>query len=163
MGVEVIVEHAAWRTHLPALSKQAWNMVSNHLHMDPDHEICVLGCDDARIQALNGSFRQKDAPTNVLSWPSAQRPVPTIAHPFEPWVLDAGSPELGDMALAFETCQNEAFEQQKPFEAHVLHLLVHGMLHLLGFDHISEEEAAVMEATEVIILEQNGVVNPYSS
>jgi probable rRNA maturation factor len=108
--------------------------------------------DDAAQRVLNRTWRGKDAPTNVLAFPAADPSVP----------LPVGAPLLlGDVVLAFETVQREAAEQQKPFEDHLCHLVVHGVLHLLGHDHENADEAAAMEAREIAILVELGVPNPY--
>jgi probable rRNA maturation factor len=126
-------------------------------------QIGLMGCDDARIATLNADFRGKPTPTNVLSWPSAERApeyvgdTPDLPQPGEP-----GDPEsLGDIAIAYDTCTREAAEQSKPLTDHVTHLIVHGVLHLLGYDHIEDEDAALMEALEVRILATLGVSDPY--
>ncbi|WP_299653362.1 rRNA maturation RNase YbeY [uncultured Jannaschia sp.] len=148
--VDVILEDDRWRESLERLAGIA---VPAALAGLEDCEVAVMGCDDARIAALNESFRGKARPTNVLSWPSAALR-PDIA-PIEP--------ELGDIAIAFETCAREAAEQGKPFEAHVIHLLVHATLHLLGHDHADAAEAERMEAEEVRILTALGYPDPYAS
>ena len=108
-----------------------------------------MGCDDARIAELNGDFRDKPQPTNVLSWPSEER---GAAQPGAAPALPTGpDPELGDIAIAYETCAREAAEQGKPMADHVTHLIVHAVLHLLGYDHIRDADATLMEATEVEI------------
>lgn len=128
------------------------------------YEISLLGCSDARIAELNADFRGKPQPTNVLSWPSDERggqrdgDPPLRPHPGPP-----GMPqELGDVAVAFETCEREAAEAGKPLRDHVFHLLVHGVLHLLGYDHIRDGDAALMEALEIRILDNKGIPNPYA-
>jgi probable rRNA maturation factor len=125
--------------------------------------ICVMGCDDARIAGLNGQFRAKGAPTNVLSWPSEERaPEAPGQSPALPVAGPADDPEeLGDIAIAWETCLREAAEQGKPAEDHVTHLIVHATLHLLGHDHQTEADAALMEAIEVAVLAKLGVSDPY--
>lgn len=122
---------------------------------------CVLmACDDARIAALNADFRGKPQPTNVLSWPSQERAAADEgALPAAPDLHEA---ELGDIAIAFDTCAAEARAAGKPMANHVSHLLVHGLLHLLGYDHIRDGDAALMEAVEVRILAQLGLDDPYS-
>jgi probable rRNA maturation factor len=96
----------------------------------------------------------------VLSWPSRERAarvagaVPALPDPAE-------GPELGDIAIAYETCDYEAAEAGLPFEHHVTHLLVHGTLHLLGYDHESEEDGDLMERIEVEVLASLGIPNPY--
>ena len=122
---------------------------------------CVLmACDDARIAALNADFRCKPQPTNVLSWPSQQRAA--AAEGAMPIVGDPEDGELGDIAIAYDTCAAEARAAGKPMADHVSHLLVHGLLHLLGYDHLRDGDAALMEAVEVRILAQLGLDDPYS-
>ncbi len=125
-------------------------------------ELSVLACDDARISILNADFRDKPTPTNVLSWPEEDlSPVLDGAAPELPRPNPAGAISLGDIAIAYDTCAREAAEQGKPFVAHVTHLLVHGTLHLLGYDHIRDRDATRMEALEVEILGKLGVPDPY--
>jgi probable rRNA maturation factor len=126
-------------------------VVLEHVSLDPArHEVAVLGCDDVRIAALNKDFRQKASATNVLSWPAEDlRPD------------DVPGEELGDIAISFDTCAREARAQGKPFDQHVTHLLVHATLHLLGYDHENDAEAAQMEHLEVEILGKLGVPDPY--
>jgi probable rRNA maturation factor len=126
-------------------------------------QIGLMGCDDARIATLNADFRGKPTPTNVLSWPSAERAPEYVGDtPDLPQPGDPDDPEsLGDIAIAFDTCEREAAEQTKPMTDHVTHLIVHGVLHLLGYDHIEDEDAALMEALEVRILATLGVSDPY--
>jgi probable rRNA maturation factor len=126
-------------------------------------QIGLMGCDDARIATLNADFRGKPTPTNVLSWPSAERAPEYVGDtPDLPQPGDPDDPEsLGDIAIAFDTCTREAVDQSKPLTDHVTHLIVHGVLHLLGYDHIEDEDAALMEALEVRILATLGVSDPY--
>jgi probable rRNA maturation factor len=109
--------------------------------------------DDAEQRRLNCTYRGIDAPTNVLAFAMTDRSSP--AAPFGMPML------LGDVVLALETVRREAAEQQKNLADHLAHLVVHGVLHLLGFDHQSEPEAAAMEAREVEILQVLGVPDPY--
>lgn len=111
---------------------------------------------------LNKDFRGKAAPTNVLSWPEENlSPDVDGAEPAAPQPDPSGSISLGDIALAYDTCAREAAEQSKPFVDHVTHLVVHGVLHLLGYDHIRDRDATRMEALEVEILGKLGVPDPY--
>jgi probable rRNA maturation factor len=167
MPVEVIVECGGWDEGvLGDLSERAAEATLAHLGVPArGFEIVVMGCDDARIRALNADFRNLDKPTNVLSWPATDLAAEVPGT--RPDAPDPGTetdPEpLGDIALAWETCQREAQEQGKPLDAHVLHLVVHSVLHLLGYDHETDEDAALMEETEVRILGKLGVPDPYAA
>ena len=113
-------------------------------------EVSIVLADNAFVQDLNKTYRGKDAPTNVLSFEAEAEPMP-------------GEPEiLGDVILAQETCAREAAETETPFEHHLAHLAVHGVLHLLGYDHIEPSDADEMEALEIEILAKFGIENPYA-
>lgn len=163
--VETVIEDARWEGFgLPALAERAGRVALASLGLEAaGFAIVVMGCDDARIAVLNGDFRGKPAPTNVLSWPSEERGAEFAGE--APALPEPGSedePEpLGDIAIAWETCACEAAEQGKSMADHVTHLLVHGVLHLLGYDHVEDEDAALMEALEVRILASLGVSDPY--
>ncbi|MEL7116623.1 MAG: rRNA maturation RNase YbeY [Pseudomonadota bacterium] len=154
MGVDLIIEHAAWdETDLAHLAPQAFAATAQVFGWSEEaYEVALLACDDARIAVLNADFRGKPTPTNVLSWPAEDYSAPTTAP---------NDPELGDIALAYETCVREAADQGKAFDHHICHLIVHGLLHLLGFDHETEQDAARMERTEVDILAKMGIPDPY--
>ena len=160
MGVEVLIEDHRWEAAgLEALSEKAVAAALRHLSLDPEAwEVSVLGADDVRIAGLNADFRGKGRPTNVLSWPSVERRVEG-ATPIAPKPGD--DPELGDIALAYETCAAEAEAAGLSLEDHTIHLLVHGVLHLLGYDHENDKEAAHMEGLETAILATLGVADPY--
>lgn len=164
--VDIIIEDERWQDLLPALAETAAQAVLADQGLDPAaFEVSLLGCDDARIAVLNAEFRGKPAPTNVLSWPSqdlapeAEGTRPDLPEPFLPDERES----LGDIAIAWETCTREAEEQGKSLHDHVLHLIVHGVLHLLGYDHIREGDAALMEGTEVRVLDRMGISDPYES
>ncbi len=162
MLTDVLIEDDRWQgAGLDALAERAAAATLAHLGLDPaEWEIAVLGCDDARIATLNGDFRDRPAPTNVLSWPSRDRAAPTggaVPAPPEPGT----DPELGDIAIAFETCAREADAAGRSMADHVTHLIVHATLHLLGYDHIRDRDATLMEATEVEILGKLGLPDPY--
>ena len=112
-------------------------------------ELSVVLTDDAEQQALNRDWRGIDKPTNVLSFPQIE--------PFGPV-----SGILGDIILARETLEREAVEQGVSFEDHFTHLMVHGFLHILGYDHMDDDEALVMESLETQILASLGVADPYA-
>lgn len=162
---DTILEDARWSDpDLAALAETAAQATLAHLDLPaPGFEIAVLGCDDARIAALNADFRGNARPTNVLSWPSEERAAATGGdRPAPPSPGPGDDPEhLGDIALAYETCLAEARAGGKPPEAHVTHLVVHGILHLLGYDHETEADAALMEGTEKEILGKLGLPDPY--
>ncbi|MGB0719887.1 MAG: rRNA maturation RNase YbeY [Bdellovibrionales bacterium] len=107
-------------------------------------DISVVLADDDFVRTLNRDYRAKDKPTNILSFP--QDP-----------------PMLGDLVLAYETITREAADQNKTFNDHLTHLIVHGSLHLLGYDHETEAEATEMESLEIEILADLGLKNPYES
>lgn len=163
--VETVVEHDAWaRTGIETLANAACGATFGLLELDPaGFGVVVLACDDARIAALNAAFRDSARPTNVLSWPSQDRAAPRPGtRPARPRPGPAGDPaHLGDIAIAWETCLREAEEAGRPLRDHVLHLLVHGCLHLLGYDHQREADAALMEGLETRILASLGVPDPY--
>ena len=131
--VEAVVERAA----VAALGSQAGGVV-------------VLLTDDETVRDLNDRFRGKDKPTNVLSFPTAEMPGVVGAAP------------LGDIVLAYGVCAREAEEQSKTLTSHLTHLIVHGVLHLLGRDHEDDAEAEAMEGEERTILASLGVEDPYS-
>ncbi len=157
MTVDLILEDHRWQAAgLAALAERACGAALDHLAV-AGCEISLLACDDARIAALNADFRGRPTPTNVLSWPSEERGAAEPGgDPAPPNEL-----ELGDIAIAFDTCAREAEAADKPFADHVSHLLVHGTLHLLGYDHIDDKDAGVMEALEVEILGKLGIADPY--
>lgn len=113
-------------------------------------EVSVLLAGDDAVQVLNARWRGLDKPTNVLSFPAG----PPGKGGFGPF--------LGDLALAFETTQREAENDGKPLASHLAHLVVHGVLHLVGHDHETEAEAERMEATEIRALERLGISDPYA-
>jgi len=162
MLTEVMIEDDRWlAAQLEALAEGAAKATLAHLGLDPGaFDISILGCDDARIAVLNGDFRDKPQPTNVLSWPSDERaPETPGAVPDLPQPGPEG--ELGDIAIAYDTCIAEASAGNKPLADHVTHLIVHATLHLLGYDHIRDQDATLMEATEVAILGKLGLPDPY--
>ena len=162
--IDIDLEDPRWATlDLATLAARAAMGVAADRALAPDQcELSVLGCDDARIAELNAEFRGKPAPTNVLSWPAEERGVDVPGQvPAAPVPDMFGMIAFGDVAIAYETCLREAEEQQKTAQDHVTHLLVHAILHLLGYDHIDDQDAALMEETERRILDRMGIVNPY--
>lgn len=153
---DTVIEDERWKAaRLDALAARAIGAVLEWHGIGGD--VVVLGCDDARIAALNADFRGKPRPTNVLSWPSVEH------VPHEPGIPPAlpDVDELGDIAIAYETCVTEAHAQGKPFDDHVTHLLVHATLHLLGYDHENDPDAETMERSERSILKTLRIPDPY--
>ena len=162
MVADVVIEDARWASlGLEALAEIAAAATLGHLGHDPDlFEISVLACDDSRIAALNADFRDRPQPTNVLSWPGVERGA--LINGQAPDAPDPSQEtELGDIAIAYDTCLREAEAADKPFTDHVTHLLVHGILHLLGYDHVRDLDATLMERLEVEILGKLGLPDPY--
>ncbi len=115
----------------------------------PDSEVSFLFTDDAHIRVLNRQYRGKDSSTNVLSFPGPRTNGKTFG------------PMLGDIVFAGETVAREAEAAQIPADHHLAHLVIHGFLHLLGYDHEADAEAAAMEALETAILARLGIADPY--
>lgn len=164
MTAEILIEDDRWTTiDLTALADRATTATLIHLDLDPVVcEVTILACDDSRIATLNADFRDKPVPTNVLSWPSEDRaPDQDGAKPQAPRPDVTGEIALGDIAIAFDTCAREARDAAKPLPDHTTHLIIHGLLHLLGYDHIRDGDATLMEKTEIEILGTLGIKNPY--
>ena len=159
--LDTIIEDDRWSdVGLPALAARAARAPLGHLGLSAEvREIVLVGCDDARIARLNGDFRAKPRATNVLSWPSAERGADGDGAPPRP--LAEEDAELGDVAIAFETCAREADDGGISLENHTMHLVVHATLHLLGYDHERDGDAALMEGIETAILAQLGIDDPY--
>ena len=119
-------------------------------------EIGIALADDAEAARLNARYRGLDRPTDVLSFASGEEPRGT-RRPGDPPVM------LGDIVVAYETSARDAARANKPLAGHLQHLVVHGLLHLLGYDHETEDDARRMEAMEVEILRRLGVADPYGS
>jgi probable rRNA maturation factor len=123
-------------------------------------EMSLVLADDALVQTLNRDYRDKDKPTNVLSFALLD----DLEDTDDVLARDEGMPILiGDVILAFETVQREAREQGKSIEDHLTHLVIHGVLHLLGYDHQSDPDADRMERLETSILARMGIADPYSA
>lgn len=165
MSVDVIVEDTRWaEADIVSLSARAVEATLAHLGLDEDNcEISLLACDDARIAVLNTEFRDKPTATNVLSWPEAELAASEPGDlPIPPQADHTGEYTLGDIAIAYDTCEIEAKAAGKPLSDHATHLIVHGVLHLLGYDHIRDADATLMEGLETTILGKLGLDDPYS-
>jgi len=145
--LETIIEAEAWETALPDAEALAARVFAAARAREPrlSGSAALLLTDDGAVQDLNARFRGKDAPTNVLSFPSDE-PAPGF---------------LGDIALGYETCAREAREKGVALADHAAHLIAHGLLHLVGYDHIEDADAEEMERLETEILAGLGVSDPY--
>lgn len=156
---ELLIEDERWAsTDMHGLAKQIYDVLAASIPLKGDHEISVLACNDARIADLNADFRGKPVPTNVLSWPTVNLAADKDGD--RPYIEGAPT-ELGDIAISFETCRSEAESSGINFEDHCSHLLLHGALHLLGYDHERDHDATLMESTESGILAKVGIKDPY--
>jgi probable rRNA maturation factor len=152
--VDILAEAPGWERFdwLPEVTARAVEatLAGSGMATAEGAEISLLLCDDERIRALNAEWRSIDKPTNVLSFPAA-----------DPDDL-ATAPLLGDIAVALETVAREAEGESKAFRDHYTHLIVHGTLHLLGFDHEVDEDAEEMEDMERRVLADLGIADPYA-
>jgi probable rRNA maturation factor len=128
----------------------------------PRLEVGALLGGDGRIRDLNLRFRGKDAPTNVLSFPSGDDGVMMEATDGGSGAMDTVRLAPGEIAIAWETVSREAARESKSIHDHLTHLWVHGLLHLMGHDHETDDEADCMEAGEIRVLERLGIANPYA-
>ena len=142
--IEVEVEDTAWTAALPDAVAVVERAAAAALS-GTEGDVVVLLTDDAAVHDLNGRFRDRDQPTNVLSFPAAE----------------SAAPHLGDLVLAFGVCAAEAGAQGKTLADHLTHLTIHGVLHLLGRDHVEDAEAEAMETEERTLLASLGVADPY--
>lgn len=144
--IDILVNEEGWLNALPeceTLVRQALETTLSVLKASKPYEISVVLTDDSEIRQLNKQWRGKDKPTNVLSFPQDEDVV------------------LGDIILSLQTIKAEAAEQSKPLPHHFSHLAVHGLLHLLGYDHENDAEAEEMENLEIKICTKLGIKNPY--
>lgn len=155
---DIVVEDPRWDAlDLEALCEAACKGLGETLDLSDALELCVLATHDQKMTELNATFRGMDKATNVLSWPSGERgAMEAGGTPLPP-----EDPELGDIAIGFETCHAEAASSDIEVHDHVTHLVIHGILHLLGYDHERDEDATVMEGIEIEALERLGIANPY--
>lgn len=146
--IDIEIEDEAWTTALPDAQAAALKAAEAAVEAEGGGEavLTILLTDDDTVADLNQRFRNKAGPTNVLSFPAPENP----------------EGHLGDIALAYGVCAREAQEQGKPFAHHLQHLVAHGVLHLLGYDHLEEDEAEEMEDLERRILAGLGVPDPYT-
>jgi probable rRNA maturation factor len=147
-AIDIVIDSPLWRNE-PDAAAVIRRTIGAAAEMTDEisqpSELAVMLCDDAAMRELNTRWRRRPEPTNVLSFPAAGR-----------------TEALGDIAIAYETTAREAEAEDKAFADHLAHLAVHGFLHLLGYDHQSDTEAAAMERLEAAILARLGVADPYA-
>lgn len=150
---EILIEAEGWTAFGPEfLALRAFDAATAEIgeEVSAGTVSCLFAC-DAEVQRLNATWRGKDRPTNVLSFPA--EPLPGLPEQEEQ--------PLGDIALALGTVEREAAEKGIAADAHITHLLVHGLLHLIGYDHIDADDARQMESLETRILARLGIADPY--
>lgn len=139
---------------------ELWARTSfEHVGYAQDCEFTARFVDPAEVQELNAIYRGKDKPTNVLTFPFEEPELPEEADE----EMEAEGVYLGDLVICVDVLKQESVEQKKTYIEHAAHLIVHGCLHLLGYDHITDEEALEMEGLEIEILEKLGYANPYAA
>ncbi len=162
--IAIVVDDSRWRDRVPDVARVCRRAARSALGGVPDPgrpvELCVMLADDATVAGLNRRFRGRRGPTNVLSFPD-RTPHPPRKPRSCAACEEGAAMSIGDIALAFETVVREARRDGKTVPDHVAHLVVHGVLHLLGHDHMKKADAAGMEALEVAALARLGVENPY--
>ena len=148
--IEVIIEDKAWRKDLPDAEELAAACFRAAAGLEPAlcGGVALLLTGDASVRSLNKQFRNIDKPTNVLSFPARKHGV-------------GEADTLGDIAIARETCMREAREKGASNRDYTAHLIIHGLLHLIGYDHQTDDDADDMERREAAILHSLGAANPY--
>jgi probable rRNA maturation factor len=149
-AIDILIESPRWRAAPDAAAalRRAIGAAADSVDIPAGAALAIVLTDDAAMRALNGRWRGRAEPTNVLSFPAADRA--------------ARDGALGDIAIAYETTAREAEAEGKRFTDHLAHLAVHGLLHLLGYDHQSADEADGMERLERMILARLGIADPYA-
>ncbi|MGO4438687.1 rRNA maturation RNase YbeY [Rhizobium sp. RAF56] len=160
LDIQISVEEGDWPSEeaLHALAERVLGAAATYLREVASQpfpkmpaEVSLVFTDDASIREINAEWREQDKPTNVLSFP---------AFPLEPGGMPG--PMLGDIVIARETVAREAADLEKSFEDHLTHLMVHGFLHLFGYDHMNHSDAEIMEGLETRILAKLGLSDPYA-
>jgi probable rRNA maturation factor len=141
--IDIVTLEDHWTDNAQVIAQKIYALLIAETFIETGEVIALALSDNAHLQSLNKQFRQIDKPTNVLSFESETEGF------------------LGDIAIAHETIVAEAIEQDKSFDDHFTHIALHGMLHLLGYDHMSEDDQSEMEALEIELLAKLGIENPY--
>jgi probable rRNA maturation factor len=156
-GIDIQCDDARWNPYLVLVETRLGALVQA-LALPAHGEVSVKLTDDRQISELNSGFRGKSGATNVLSFPAQDFTTPAEQNIFPDMPFS-----LGDIVLAFDTLACEAGAADKDFADHLTHLLVHGLLHLLGYDHQNDADAVQMEAREIVLLAGVGVDDPYGA
>ena len=163
----VVVEDSRWvSADLRQIAHRAVQESLRHFALASEPlEVVILGCDDRRIAALNLAYRGRDGPTDVLSWPAYRYPpradgmpppLPVLPPPMGTHAL------LGDIAIAYDSCAADAARLGRVLAHHTGHLLIHAVLHLLGYDHQRSKDTARMQTLETTLLSKLGLPSPYA-
>ena len=145
---DVLIDETAFMARVVNILTETVRLAG--LKFPKESELSLVLAGDKTLQSLNKEWREKDKPTNVLSFPGKNIAVGETAEMM-----------LGDVIISLETTKREATLENKTFEDHLSHLVIHGFLHLFGYDHETDEEAAQMESLEIKILNELGIANPY--
>jgi len=161
--IEIAEEHDNWSEHSEINSDYFANIAKLILSRYPNFskvkelELSILLTHDTKIKSLNNEFRGKDKATNILSFPDMEIDWQRIVE-FE---IDPEYMYLGDIACSYQTIAKEATLKEISFQDHFTHLIIHAILHLIGYDHMDDEEASAMEAIEIEVLDSFGIASPY--
>ena len=172
MGIQVNIkfEEKKWLDkNLKKIAKKAFEATLRLLELNDlleKTEISILACNDSVIRSYNNRFRNVDSSTNVLSWPRINKfyDKDNIFSHNNGWreIVENDILDLGDIAISYETCLKQSQELDVILEDHILHLLVHSFLHLLGYDHEGDSDFQMMKELEIKTLKYCGIQNPYS-
>lgn len=158
-GITLVVEDRNWRSHRGIQARLTRAADAARRSAKLKGGFSILLADDKKLRALNRDFRRKDKPTNVLSFPAAG---PDFIHGRTAGRFASADAHRGDIAIAYGVTKKEAKAAGKAFADHASHLVVHGVLHLAGYDHERSQDAKVMEPLEVKILKRLGIADPYA-
>ena len=165
INIEILINELQWKrenrlisTKIKSLIKQIipQTELKKYLNKNLEIEISVVLSNDAEIRKLNKNYRHKNKPTNVLSFPAVD------FKNMSKLELKLGFIALGDIVLSYQTIKNESILQKKKFDHHLYHLIIHSLLHLLGYDHEKEKEAEIMKKLEINLLKKLDIANPYN-
>ena len=167
MKINILINDLRWsKTKLQDTCERSFGLamsVSDEMNFNP--EVSILACNDKEICELNEKFRGQNSPTNILSWPEYELKSEIPGQP--PRKMKAVVEEasrltfIGNLAISFDRCSTESKESEITFDDHMTHILLHGCLHLLGFDHQNDLDANLMEGMEINLLSSIGIKNPY--